>query len=240
MKKWVNFPGAKGKNVLEIGCGAGTDLAEFARFGAKVTGLDITEAAVNLTKERFKVEKLNGEILQYDGISLPLDDNSYDYIYSWGVLHHTPNIDNLLAEIYRTLKRDGQFIFMLYSSQSLLYYYSILYRAFISGEYQTKSREELLSRYSEFRIDCPYTRAFSIGEIKERLWFFGQIDAEYQYCVYDEASSRKKLAVEPMVVKKTGVADIDLFFEEYNKAVEAHEDLSRFGWHLVGRAIKAK
>lgn len=240
MHQWVKFPTYSGKRLLEIGCGAGTDLAEFARFDTRVVGVDITDTAVKLTRERLLVEGLPGEVTPYDGVRLPFQDASFDVVYSWGVLHHTPRFDDLFADIARVLKPGGEFIFMLYSRASLLYYYSILLRAHQHGQLTSYSREQLLSRYSEFREGCPFTRAFTIEEIRERLWFFDRVQAEYQYCVYDEDEKRKIPATAPLQVESTGVVDIDRFFQSFNEAASTGQDLRRFGWHLIGRAFNSR
>lgn len=236
MYQWVRFPAYRGKRLLEIGCGAGTDLAEFARYGASVVGVDITDTATNLTRERLDVEGLCGEVTTYDGVGLPFQDNSFDVVYSWGVLHHTPRFDDLFAEIARVLKPGGEFVFMLYSRASLLYHYSILLHAHQRGELASSTREQLLSRYSEFREGCPFTRAFTVEEIRERLWFFGRVHAEYEYCVYDEHEKRKIPASGPIQVEITGVVDLDIFFRDFNEKASGGQDLRRFGWHLIGRA----
>jgi len=237
MYQWVSFPTYGGKRLLEIGCGAGTDLAEFARYGTSVVGVDITDTAVNLTRGRLDVEGLRGEVTTYDGVGLPFQDNSFDVVYSWGVLHHSPRFDDLFAEIARVLKPGGEFVFMLYSRASLLYHYSILLHAHQRGELASSTREQLLSRYSEFREGCPFTRAFTIEEIRERLWFFDRIQAEYEYCVYDEDEKRKIPASGPIQVEITGVVDLDVFFREFNEKASEGQDLRRFGWHLIGRAF---
>ena len=236
MHDWVGFPAYSGKRVLEIGCGAGTDLAEFARHGARVVGADITETAVNLARRRLQVEGLPGAVSTYDGVQLPFGKHSFDVVYSWGVLHHSPRSDDLFAEIARVLRPGGEFVFMLYSRASLLYHYSILLRAHRRGELAHCSREQLLSRYSEFREACPFTRAFTVAELRERMWYFERIEAAYEYCVYDEGERRKIPVSGPLQVEATGIADIDLFFQDFNSEAATGGDLRRFGWHLVGRA----
>lgn len=237
MHQWVKFPDYRGKRLLEIGCGAGTDLAEFARYGARVVGVDITETAVNLTRGRLHVEGLPGEVTTYDGVRLPFEDGGFDVVYSWGVLHHAPRFDDLFAEIARVLTPGGQFVFMLYSRASLLYHYSILLRAHQRGELASSTREQLLSRYSEFREGCPFTRAFTVEEIRERLWYFDSVQAEYEYCVYDEDENRKIPVSGPLLVETTGIVDLDLFFRDFNEKASTGENLRPFGWHLIGRAF---
>src|SRR4030042_1832337 len=123
-----NFPKWHGKKVLEIGCGSGIYAVEFALFGAKVTACDITDRAIKLTKELAKEAEVELEVVQIqENKPLPFKDDSFDCVYSYGVLHHIPNIDDMMKEIFRVLKPDGQIMAMLYNKNSLLFAYSILY-----------------------------------------------------------------------------------------------------------------
>src|SRR5436190_1962527 len=77
----------RGRDVLEIGCGVGTDTLRFARAGARVTAVDLTEAAIALTRQRLVDEELTASVVQADAEDLPFADASFDLVYSWGVLH---------------------------------------------------------------------------------------------------------------------------------------------------------
>ncbi|MFN3346111.1 MAG: class I SAM-dependent methyltransferase, partial [Chloroherpetonaceae bacterium] len=83
------FKAFRGKTLLEIGCGLGTDSLQFARNGAIVTGVDLTEESVALAKKRFDLYDINGTFRTADAENLPFADNSFDVVYSFGVLHHT-------------------------------------------------------------------------------------------------------------------------------------------------------
>ena len=89
--RYADFEGARGLRVLEIGVGLGTDFISFARAGAQVTGVDLTEHSVELVRRRLELEGLEGEVRRADAESLPFEDGSFDRVYSWGVLHHTPD-----------------------------------------------------------------------------------------------------------------------------------------------------
>lgn len=125
-KEWhipgaADFSGAQGLRVLEIGCGIGTDGAQFARAGADYTGVDLTEAAVGLARKRFEVSGLKGEFRVADAERLDFPDESFDVVYSHGVIHHTPDIEAAVGEIRRVLKTGGRAVVMLYHRDSYNY-----------------------------------------------------------------------------------------------------------------------
>src|ERR1044072_5482114 len=117
----AGFDKTKGLRVLEIGCGLGTDGARFARAGALYTGVDLTEAAVSLARRRFELEGLPGEFRVADDEALEFPDESFDLVYSHGVLHHTPDARAALREVHRVLKPGGRAVVMLYHRNSYNY-----------------------------------------------------------------------------------------------------------------------
>ncbi|MGQ0762749.1 MAG: class I SAM-dependent methyltransferase [Acidobacteriota bacterium] len=125
-KEWhipaaANFASTRGLRVLEIGCGMGTDGAQFAKAGANYTGIDLTDAAVELARKRFQVSGLKGEFHVADAERLDFPDASFDLVYSHGVLHHTPDIGAAVREIHRVLKPGGRAMVMLYHRGSYNY-----------------------------------------------------------------------------------------------------------------------
>jgi SAM-dependent methyltransferase len=125
-KEWhipgaADFAGARGLRVLEIGCGLGTDGAQFAKAGADYTGIDLTEAAIELARTRFEVSGLTGEFRVADAENLDFGSDSFDLVYSHGVLHHTPDTARAVLEIHRVLKPGGRAIVMLYHRGSYNY-----------------------------------------------------------------------------------------------------------------------
>jgi len=117
----AGFDKAKGLRVLEIGCGLGTDGARFARAGATYTGVDLTEAAVSLARRRFELEGLPGEFRVADAEALEFKDESFDLVYTHGVLHHTPDARAAVREIHRVLAPSGRAVVMLYHRDSYNY-----------------------------------------------------------------------------------------------------------------------
>jgi ubiquinone/menaquinone biosynthesis C-methylase UbiE len=125
-KEWhiptaANFADTQGKRVLEIGCGLGTDGAQFAKAGADYTGIDLTDAAVDLARRRFEIFQLPGTFRRADAEQLDFADNSFDIVYSHGVLHHTPDTAGAIREIHRVLRTGGRAVVMLYHKDSYNY-----------------------------------------------------------------------------------------------------------------------
>ena len=125
-KEWhipiaAEFQSSRGLKVLEIGCGLGTDGAQFADAGADYTGVDLTEAAVDLARRRFELFDLPGKLQTGDAENLAFEDESFDLVYSHGVLHHTPEIGKAVREIHRILRPGGRTVVMLYHRGSYNY-----------------------------------------------------------------------------------------------------------------------
>jgi len=125
-KEWhipiaASFADAKNLRVLEVGCGLGTDGAQFAKAGADYTGIDLTRAAVDLAKRRFELFDLPGSFRVSDAEHLEFADNSFDLVYSHGVLHHTPDTAGAVREIHRVLRPGGRAVVMLYHRDSYNY-----------------------------------------------------------------------------------------------------------------------
>lgn len=125
-KEWhipaaAGFANSRGLDVLEIGCGLGTDGAQFAKAGANYTGVDLTEAAVDLARRRFHLFNLPGTFRVADAEQLDFPDKSFDLVYSHGVLHHTPDTANAVREVHRVLRPGGRAVVMLYHRNSYNY-----------------------------------------------------------------------------------------------------------------------
>lgn len=108
-----------GRSVLEIGCGVGMDSHRMARHGLDVTGVDLTEIAVQTAHRRFEAEGIEGSFLSADALRLPFADASFDYVYSFGVLHHAQDTAGTIRELHRLLKPGGEARIMLYHRRSL-------------------------------------------------------------------------------------------------------------------------
>lgn len=115
----AQFTRHRGKRVLEIGVGAGTDHLQFARAGADLCGVDLTDAAIETTRQRLAMYGLTSNLQRIDAETLPFTDGTFDVVYSWGVIHHADHPEAILREVFRVLKPGGRFIGMFYRSRSL-------------------------------------------------------------------------------------------------------------------------
>jgi ubiquinone/menaquinone biosynthesis C-methylase UbiE len=124
----ANFGGYQGKTMFEIGCSMATDGLEFAKRGAIYTGVDLTPQGIEMAKERFALFGVPGNFVAANAEErLPFPDNSFDHAYSFGVIHHSPRPDKIVAEIRRVLKPGGTFTIMLYNRTSINYYIEIMF-----------------------------------------------------------------------------------------------------------------
>lgn len=108
----------KGRHVLDVGCGNGYVLSRFAAEGAHVYGVDLTEAGVGLCRRRFELRGLHGQFTVGSAEDLPYPDDTFDVVCSMGVLHHTPDTQKAVGEVFRVLKPGGRLIVMFYHRNS--------------------------------------------------------------------------------------------------------------------------
>jgi SAM-dependent methyltransferase len=106
----LDYSGADGLDVLDVGCGQGIDLVNYARAGARATGLDLTPRLVELARAHLEALGHDGTVVHGDAEAMPFADASFDRVSSNGVLHHTPNMDRALAEVARVLRPGGWFV----------------------------------------------------------------------------------------------------------------------------------
>jgi SAM-dependent methyltransferase len=143
--------------VLEVGCGAGVDLARFARGGAIVTGVDVAPSAIELARANFEQQGLHGTFYVADGERLPFAEGSYDLVFAHGVVQYTADPGRLVEECRRVLKPGGQAIFQVYNRMSWLNALSRLMKVGLEHE------------------DAPVLLKFTIGEFRRLLARFRKV-----------------------------------------------------------------
>lgn len=201
------------RKVLDIGCGGGIDTAEFAGYGAQVTAIDFTDVAVETTKELLRLSGFGAQVLKMDATDLKLNDNSFDLVYSFGVLHHIPDVEKALAEIHRVLKPGGRAMAMVYNRDSLLYGFSLMYlRGMVENWLEILKPHEIESRFSERYEGNPYTHCYTKTEAIDLFSkYFGGVSASIHYNVIDLPDQRKV---------KVGI-----------------DDKYGLGWHIVVKGV---
>jgi ubiquinone/menaquinone biosynthesis C-methylase UbiE len=123
----AQFGAFAGKDVLEIGCGIGTDGVEFAKRGARYVGIDLTPNSIKLARERFALFNLEGRFEVANAEErIPFAGDTFDHIYSFGVIHHSPRTEAIVDEMYRVLRPGGTFTVMVYNRSSINYRIEIM------------------------------------------------------------------------------------------------------------------
>lgn len=118
----IDYQRLKGKRVLEIGCGAGVHAMLLAQAGANLTAIDLTHNAIEMTRNRFEAFGLAGDIRQGDAEALDFEDDTFDLVWSWGVIHHSADMQQAIDEIHRVLKPGGLAQVMVYHKNSVRYW----------------------------------------------------------------------------------------------------------------------
>lgn len=133
--EFAQFSRYRGKKVVEIGYGAGTDFTQWLRVGAKATGLDLTNEAYENLKKRIEVYDLPEpeEIRVGDAENLPFEENTFDLGYSFGVLHHSPNTEKAIEELLKVIKPGGEIKIMVYNRRSMMAIKTWVKHAFCKG-----------------------------------------------------------------------------------------------------------
>ena len=200
----VDFNGYRGRQVLEVGCGAGVDLARFAKGGAIVTGVDLTRSAIDLATANFTQQGLAGEFHVADGERLPFADDRFDLVYAHGVVQYTAHPEQLVAECRRVLKPGGRAIFQVYNRVSWLNALSKVMKVGLEHD-----DAPMLGKYSidEFRALLSAFRRVTI--VPERFPVKSRLHGGWKGALYN-----------------------GLFVGTFNAVPRSL--VRRFGWHLLG------
>jgi ubiquinone/menaquinone biosynthesis C-methylase UbiE len=204
----VDFDGQRGKNVLDVGCGAGVDAVRFARAGARVTAVDIAPAAIELATRNFEYQKLRAELMTADGENLPFPDASFDYVFAHGVVQYTTNDQALVNECRRVLRPGGTAVFQVYNRISWLNLLSKLMNVGLEHE------------------DAPVLRTYSAPEFRRLLTGFNAV-----------RMVPERFPVKSRLHKGwKGAVYNTLFVGTFNALPRSL--VRRFGWHLLAFCTK--
>lgn len=171
--KFADFAAQRGKRVLEIGVGLGADHQQFAQAGAILHGCDLTPRAVEHTRRRLQLFGLRSELHQADAENLAYSDESFDFVYSWGVLHHSPDTPKAIGEVYRILKPGGKARIMIYHKYSFVGYMLWLRYALLRGEWSTS-----LDAIYFNRLESPGTKAYTAEQARALFSRFRDVSIE--------------------------------------------------------------
>ena len=167
---FLKFRETKNKNLLEIGVGLGADHQQLAMSGLNMFGIDLTERAINYTKQRLNLFALKSELIVSDAENLPFENEKFDYIYKNLVIYHSPNTPKAVNEIYRVLKKGGEARIMIYHKYSLVGYMLWFRYALL----RFKPFTSLKTIYSKY-LESPGTKAYSYKEAKNLFSDFNKV-----------------------------------------------------------------
>jgi ubiquinone/menaquinone biosynthesis C-methylase UbiE len=180
----AHFETFAGKDVLEIGCGIGTDGFEFAKSGARYVGVDLTPNSVAVARERFAVFNVQGTFRVANAEErLPFDDETFDHVYSFGVLHHSPKTQAIVAEMHRVLRPGGTFTVMLYNRSSINYYIEIMllrraFRLMLYPNFMPKLIAKVTG-FDEWKLAGHRQRLIKSRSISREEWVSMNTDGPY-------------------------------------------------------------
>jgi ubiquinone/menaquinone biosynthesis C-methylase UbiE len=181
VREFARFHEGQGKDVLEIGVGMGADHIEWAKAKPRLlAGIDLTPRAIEHTRKRLDIYGLKSEVRVGDAERLPFEDRSFDLVYSWGVLHHSPDTPKAVDEVFRVLRAGGTARIMIYHKYSLTGY--MLWARY--GPLAGRPFRSLNDIYSEC-LESPGTTAYSTEEARAMFGRFSTVSLRTQLCFGD-------------------------------------------------------
>ena len=176
----AQFTRHRGEKILEVGVGAGTDHLQWARAGCECYGVDLTEAAIETTRSHLSHYGLKSNLQKVDAEQLPFDNESFDVVYSWGVIHHAKNPEKIIREIRRILKPNGLFIGMIYGLYSPLVFKEWVRNALLKGQ-PWRSFSSIVWH----DIESIGTKAYTFKQTKKLFHSFKEVQIKRIITTYD-------------------------------------------------------
>ena len=208
LERLIDFCAYAGKRVLDVGCGAGTDLVRFARGGATAIGVDVSPSAVALAQANFNQQGLRAGLIEADGERLPFRDETIDFVFGHGVVQYTPDPQALIDECRRVLVPGGGAVFQVYNRLSWLNAMSVVMKVPLEHE------------------DAPVLRKYTDGEFRRLLRGFRHVRiVEERFPVKSRLHRGWK-----------GTLFNTCFVGTFNALPRAL--VRRFGWHLLAFCTK--
>ena len=208
LPRLIDFGGYRGQQVLDVGCGAGIDLARFVRGGAIGTGVDLSPSAVTLARQNLEQQGLEANLQEADGERLPFPDDTFDFVFAHGIVQYTSNDRALVDECRRVLKPGGTAVFQVYNRISWLNALSKVMKVPLEHE------------------DAPVLKRYSAAEFTALLTAFRETRiVEERFPVKSRLHGGWK-----------GLAFNTFFVGTFNALPRSW--VRRFGWHLLAFCTK--
>jgi ubiquinone/menaquinone biosynthesis C-methylase UbiE len=220
----LDYPSLTGKRVLEVGCGIGAHSGLIARQARprQLVALDLTSRAVSLTARRVRLFGLPVAVVQADGEALPFRDGHFDFVWSWGVVHHSARPAVVIAEIARVLRPGGECRVMVYNRRSARY---LLYGGLVQGVLRGRLASESLEGINLSHTDGFYARHYTRRELA----------AEFKAAGFSEV--RCRTLPDHEVVPLPGWARLDRLMRPLVRPI-GRAVMGRLGWFLFAEAVR--
>lgn len=208
LPKVVDFSAYRGKKLLEVGCGVGIDLVRFARGGAQVTGVDLSQRSIDLARQNFALHGLSADLRVMDGHALEYEADFFDVVYAHGLLPYTLDVPQMVREAHRVLKPGGELILQAYNKKSWFYVMSKLTGVKLEHE------------------DAPAFNIHTSEDIQDLLQPFARASITYERF---PVKTRLQKGIKGMVYNL-------VFVGAFNAIPRPL--VRRYGWHIIARAVK--
>ena len=208
LPRLVDFAAYRGKQVLDVGCGAGTDLVRFAKGGAIVSGVDLSSSAIALARQNVAQQGLTADLREADGETLPFADHTFDLVFAHGVVQYTANDRALVDQCRRVLKPGGAAVFQVYNRVSWLNGLSTVMKVPLEHE-----DAPVLKRYSAREFRALLTGFRDVRIVEERFPVKSRLHGGWKGTIFNT-----------------------FFVGTFNALPRAW--VRRFGWHLLAFCSK--